>query len=201
MIAIALQPEPADFGMRVRRPGNVSLRGNPNPTSREWNKCWKRCLPALCAAYNSICAYSACWIPAPAKGTVDHFWPKTIRPDLAYEWKNYRLASEKLNSYKGESTDVADPMGIQPGWFTLDFHSFYVVPGNNLVPQVQELVETSISTLRLNSDDSLVNQRFEIVRDYAKGHVSLRFLERRYPFIAAELRRQGLTQAIKRAFT
>lgn len=200
MIPLALRPEPSDFDVRVRRPGNDFLRVNPNPTNKQSRKknYWTRCLPELRTAYGCICAYSACWIPT--RGTVDHYWPRSVRSDLAYEWNNFRLASELLNSHKGNSTSVADPMHIQPGWFALDFHSFYVVPGNGLPKEVRQLVSMTITTLRLNRDDTLVDQRFQIVAEYAKGDVSHQFLQRRYPFIAAELERQGLIQAIKGTF-
>ena len=136
----------------------------------------------------------------PIQGTVDHFSPKSVNPELAYEWDNFRLASERLNNYKGDSTAVADPMHIQPGWFALDFHSFYVVPGDGLPEEVKQLVESTITKLRLNSDDALASFRFQIVEEYAKGDVSYQFLQRRYPFIAAELERQGHTEAIKATF-
>lgn len=200
MIPVTLQAEPSDFDLRVRRPGNSFLRSNPKPTPKQLRakNYWSRCLPNLRNAYNKICAYSACWIPT--QGSVDHFHPKTLRLDLAYEWNNYRLAFEKLNNYKGESTGVADPTSIQSGWFTLDFHSFYVIPGQGLRKEIHKLVNRTIEILHLNSDDSLVDLRFEMVKDYAKGNVNLQFLESKYPFIAIELKRQGLTEEIKQTF-
>jgi len=200
VIRISLQLEPSDFGARVRQPGQQFLKTNPNPTNKDFrNKCyWTRCLGQLRSAYNCICAYSACWIPT--QGSVDHFWPKSLRPDLAYEWSNFRLASEKLNNYKQESTSVVDPMTVQAGWFAIDFHSFYIVPGAGLSNRLKHLIRTTINTLRLNSDDSFVNLRFEITKDFAKGDVSFEYLKRRYPFIAAELERQSLSDAIKTTF-
>lgn len=145
--------------------------------------------------YRAICAYSGCWVPTQA--SVDHFLPKSVRPDLAYEWSNYRLCSDKINSYKADSTDVADPFHVLGGWFCLDFDTFYVKPGHGLRPSVSRLVRSTIRVLRLNNDDALVNLRFEVVEDYALGNLTFRFLERRYPFIAHELRRQGLIDSIR----
>jgi len=200
MIQLTLKPEPSDFDERVRRPGKVFLRSTPNPNNREWNghNFWTRCLPQLREKYQNICAYSACWIPT--NGTVDHFSPKGIRPDLAYEWENYRLASDRLNNFKGKSTNIIDPISVQPGWFTIDFDSFYVVPGRALSGDLLNLVKSTIDILRLNQDDVQVNFRFDVVKDYAIGLTSMFFLEARYPFIALELQRQGLTNAIKAAF-
>lgn len=91
-------------------------------------------------------------------------------------------------------------MNIQPGWFVLNFDNFHVMPGEGLPEPVWKLVDKTITTLRLNRDDRLVEVRFEIVRDYSNGNVTLEFLRGRYPFFAAELERQGLTEAIKGIF-
>ena len=105
MIPIVLQPEPHDFDVKVRRQGQKFLRKHSKPTNKQFrnNNYWNKCLPKLIAAYHCVCAYSACWIPTQA--TVDHFSPKSVRPELAYEWDNFRLASEKLNNYKRDIHD------------------------------------------------------------------------------------------------
>ena len=38
MIHIDLQPEPADFDIRVRQPGNAFLSKIPIPNSKQWSK-------------------------------------------------------------------------------------------------------------------------------------------------------------------
>jgi len=197
MIPVKLEQEPGDFNTKVRKPGNDFLRANPNPTAKQQRKkrYWTRCLSHMRHTYNNICAYSASWIPS--QGTVDHFIPIASRPDLAYEWSNFRLSMGRLNSFKGNSADVADPMSIQTGWFALDFHNFFIVPGSGLPKEVKRLVIQTIKILRFNSDDTQVDFRFEVVRDYACGDVNLAYLKRRYPFIALELQRQGMTNAIK----
>ena len=60
MIHIDLQPEPADFDIRVRQPGNAFLSKIPIPNSRRWgkNNYWSRCSAQLYQAYGGICAYS-----------------------------------------------------------------------------------------------------------------------------------------------
>jgi hypothetical protein len=135
-----------------------------------------------------------------SEGTVDHFWPRSVRPALAYEWENYRLAFSKLNAYKASSTDVLDPFSIQAGWFVLNFENFYVESNGALPADLGSAVTRTISILRLNTDDFLVQLRFSVVKDYAKGDVTFDYLARRYPFIASELRRQDLTEAIRARF-
>jgi hypothetical protein len=131
---------------------------------------------------------------------VDHFLPRSVRPDLAYEWGNYRLAFAKLNAYKRSSTDVLDPFHIQTGWFVLNFDNFFVESNTGLPAEVESAVQTTISILRLNTDDFLVQLRFSVVKEYAKGDWSFDFLRRRYPFIASELQRQNLIETIKAYF-
>jgi hypothetical protein len=94
-----------------------------------------------------------------------------------------------------------DPFNIQAGWFVLNFDNLHVETGSGLQPDVLDAVNRTIAVLRLNSDDWLVQLRFTVVREYAVGDLSFDYLRRRYPFIASELQRQNLTEAIKSHFT
>jgi hypothetical protein len=200
LIRVTPASEPAAFDATVRRPGRTYLRSNPNPSRDQFRNAnfWKECLRDMRRAYRNICAYSGIWVPTNA--TVDHYVPKSITPDLAYEWSNFRLALDKVNNYKGDSTEVVDPFTIQDGWFNLDFDSFYVLPSDNLEPHLKRQVQATIGILRLNRDDALVALRFNVVREYALGEVSLSYLQNYYPFIAQELNRQQLTEEIKTRF-
>lgn len=201
MIPVVPQPEPPSFEDKVRSPGRSFLRKFANPSNELFKRAsyWQACLPELRQAYSEICAYSGCWVHYEG-GTVDHFLPRSVRPDLAYEWTNYRLAFAKLNFYKGSSTNVLDPFHIQEGWFALDFANFFVQPNPDLPSDVETAVRTTISILRLNTDDLLVQLRFSVVKDYAKGDLTFDLLRRRYPFIASELQRQALTETIRARF-
>lgn len=150
-------------------------------------------------AYQRICAYSCMYIPTPA-GTIDHFIPKTQRADLAYEWDNLRLALHRMNTYKGDRTDIVDPFSVGPGWFTLDFPSCLVRPGPGLTIEQTQAVEITISALKLNDDDSLVQERCDVMVMFATGDVGLGFLQRRYPFLAAEVTRQDIALTARDIF-
>jgi hypothetical protein len=193
MIPVILKPEPTNFDSDIRRPGRAFLVRNPAPTSKQYqaNAFWKKSAKDLYAAYSGICAYSCFYMPSPP-GTTDHFLPKSSHPNEAYEWSNYRLSQYKLNQYKGDNTDVIDPFVVQPGWFILDFPSCLVRPGKNLPVAVHSQIESTITRLKLNDDDSLVQERCNIMVDFSQGNVALSFLERRYPFLAIEIQRQGL---------
>jgi hypothetical protein len=150
-------------------------------------------MPDLRSAYNDVCAYLSCWIPTQA--SLDHFHPKSAYPIQAYEWSNYRLAHEKINNWKSKSTGVLDPFSVKAGWFVLDFASFFVNPNADLPAHVTDPVKHTIGILRLN-DEQFVRLRYGVVKDYSNGDATIHLLQRRYPFIAAELQRQNLITAI-----
>jgi hypothetical protein len=150
----------------------------------------------LYRAYGGICAYSAEWIP-PSTGemSVDHFIPKSVRPLLAYEWGNYRLAARRYNGFKRDHTDVIDPFTLQADWFVLDVPSLQLKPHDSLRNEEAERVRLTIRRLHLN-DERAIMSRQRWIRDYCDGHFGLDYLRRNAPFIAYELERQGLVTAI-----
>lgn len=200
MIPVQRKEEPATFNNAVKKPGKAFLETNPRPTSKEYQKkaFWKNSAPDLHAAYSGICAYT-CFYLVPY-GSTDHFLPKSSHPNEAYEWNNYRLCSHRVNGHKGDSTDVIDPFVVQPGWFVLDVPSCLVKPGEGLSDAVSTQVEATIKRLRLNDDDYFVQERCDLMVDFAYGEVSLRHLSKRYPFLASEIKRQGLQLTAAQVF-
>jgi hypothetical protein len=191
VIPVAPQPEPSDFAVKVRLPGESYLRQNAKPNSNGFDKhgYWRSCLADLCLSYGGICAYSSLWLPSEI--SVDHFKPKSSYPALAYEWSNYRLASRRVNKNKGDSEDVLDPFAVVLGWFVLDLATLRVNPEGSLDHQVKRSVQRTIDILKLN-DEPFVRARFGLVRDYLDGLLTLEFLKRKYPFVAVEIMRQGV---------
>jgi hypothetical protein len=200
VIPISPQPEPTDFEVLVRAPGRRYIATNPFPTTKEWktHAYWTRVLNELWVAYRGICAYGAHWI-APGEGnpTVDHFTPKSRRPDLAYEWGNYRLVSGRLNGRKGVNEDILDPFALLPGWFQLQFPSLLVIPNPNLAEDEKHQVKSTIETLKLNDDDTFVAERSWWLREYCNDCTNFDYLQRHAPFTAYELIRQDLVEKIK----
>ena len=170
MIQVIPQPEPPGFNATVRVPGNQFLAQNPAPSRRQIKRAgadyWRLCLPQLQATYGEICAYSAVWIPSSA--SVDHFQPRSPFHALAYEWSNFRLSDQKINHRKDDNIGVQDPFEVQPGWFVIDFATFYVRCGDGLQPNDESRVLYTISLLQLN-DDQLVEQRRRVIEEYARG--------------------------------
>lgn len=200
MIPVQLKAEPASFNSKVRQPGKAFLKKCPNPTSTEFQKnaFWKNSAQDLHATYLGICAYTCFYLIPP--GSTDHFLPKSIHPSEAYEWNNYRLCSHRVNGYKSDSKDVIDPFVVQPGWFVLDVPSCLVKPGAGLSKVLTSQVEATIKQLRLNDDDYFVQERCDLMVDFAFGEVTLAHLSKRYPFLAAEIIRQGLQATAAQIF-
>lgn len=198
MIHIDLKPEPTDFDVRVRQPGNTFLSTNPKPTSRQWSKhnFWSRCSSQLYQAYGGICAYSGEWFSrTTASVSVDHFYPKSSYQRMAYEWSNYRLTTQVMNGYKGDNS-VLDPFEIQNGDLILEFPSCLVKPRKDMTPTEKNKANDTINILHLNNE-AQATRRCEIILEYICGNISRTFLESKYPFIAEELNRQALYEKIK----
>jgi len=137
----------------------------------------------------------------PEQGSVDHFLPKALHPQLAYEWSNFRLAGGRINNSKGNLTDILDPFQVQNDWFYMDIPACLLKPNPALERSLRSQIATTINSLRLNQDDNYVQERCNILMDYARGDVSMGFLERRYPFLSKEVKRQGLNQqALRQMF-
>lgn len=196
MIPVTPSPEPGDFDRRVRRPGSAFLSVTPSPTKGEWDDhaYWRAVLPDLRSSYNNLCAYSSSHIRSGNSRdteSVDHFRPRSIYPQLAYEWENYRLCRVKMNGYKGCHEDVLDPFTIPNGWFRLNFDSFLLVPDPTLNKQDKGRVLATINRLRLNSDAAFVAERIEVIKQHCLGQVTWEYICGKYPFIAAEMQRQN----------
>lgn len=195
LIRVAQKPEYPGFDSQVRQPGAAFLSVCPNPTSEQFRKknFWNRAAKELHAAYSGICAYTATYLPE--QGSVDHFLPKTLNPELAYEWSNFRLASGRVNSCKSNQTNILDPFDVDNDWFEMDIPSCLLRAKAGLQSELRARINTTINSLRLNADDYYVQERCNILIDYAKGEISLSFLKRRYPFLAKEIGRQNLALA------
>lgn len=203
MIPVSVQTEPDDFDVEVRQPGNRFLAICPNPKGDKWkgHDYWRKVNAPLYYSYKGICAYTCEYLPKTmTRATIDHFLPKSVYYNLAYEWSNYRLASQKANYNKGDSIGLVDPFSVKSGWFVLNFPSCMVKPGEGLLPADLSMVQNTIDILRLNADDDYVQGRCDVVLNYVNGDITINFLWMRWPFIAHELTRQGLLDEVKGMF-
>ncbi|HKI16644.1 MAG TPA: hypothetical protein VKA15_02135 [Isosphaeraceae bacterium] len=212
MIPVVQAPPPADFDERVKKPGLDAIaervgetpkRRRPGPKRKKVAKTreeippecfpplWRDVLPDMLRAYNRLCAYLALYIDhATGSPSVDHVIPKSKAWDKVYEWSNYRLACALVNSKKNNVDLVLDPFEIQHGLFALEFFGFEVTTGELAVGALAAKVADTIEQLGLNLPDCCKARR-EYFDNYRQRHITLDYLERRAPFIAHELRRQG----------
>jgi hypothetical protein len=198
VIKVDQQPESPNFDTDVRKAGQkLFLNGYPI-SNKGYKNYWRHCARHLHQAYGGVCSYSCMYVIAP--GSVDHFLPKVKYPQQAYEWANYRLSTQRVNQHKSDSEDIIDPFNVREGWFVLDFPSCLVQAGNEITAVIAEQVNITIRVLKLNDDDSLVQERCDIMLEYAKGNVTLNFLQRRYPFLALEISRQGIEDTAVNVF-
>lgn len=199
MIRVAKRPEPTNFDKNVRQPGKKYLSSVKVPKFEKANF-WKFAASDLHEAYDKVCSYSCFYLTNWGGCSIDHFLPKSRYPAQAYEWSNYRLANQRINSYKGNSEEVLDPFVIQDGWFVLDFPSCLVKPGEGLDAKTLQKVTKTIDILRLNRDDNFVQERCDLMTSFADGEVTLAFMQKRCPFLAKEITRQNLQQKIQELF-
>ncbi|MDE0281920.1 MAG: hypothetical protein OXN16_12720 [Gammaproteobacteria bacterium] len=201
MIRVQWKQEYSDFDREIRQRGKKFLQSCPTPNSTQFNKhnYWKKALNELHAAYDGLCAYTSRELID--GGTVDHFKPKSKYPLLAYEWDNYRLARQQINQRKGNSEDVADPFQIDDGWFILDLPSCLIKPGNNLSADARKIVKATINTLQLNHDERLVEERRNLLVYLADDMITLKFLDKHYPFLSAEVKRQNVIDSLRNIFS
>ena len=201
MIPVQAKAEYPEFDRQVRQRGHNFLRRSPNPNSAEFRKhsYWSAALENLFVAYDRMCAYTTRELVK--TGSVDHFRPKSKYPYLAYEWDNYRLARQAINTRKGDSEEVVDPFEVREGWFTLELPSCLIKPGTGLAKDTRKAVNATINVLGLNQDEKLVEERCRLLVSLADGHITLEYLDRHYPFLSLEVNRQGAYASLKEIFS
>jgi hypothetical protein len=143
--------------------------------------------------------YTGMRIPNETDHSVDHFNPKSEFPKQAYEWRNFRYTSLKLNREKGVMK-ILDPFLVKTDWFELEFYDFQVVESGSLQQYIDENRTRSYAkneTLALLNLAWLRKAREQYVKDYESG-MSFKRLKEKAPFVAKELKRQGKLRAGER---
>ncbi|MCF4114192.1 MULTISPECIES: hypothetical protein [Dethiosulfovibrio] len=198
MIHVNAKPEPPSFDKKVRQKGLNLMKKNginpriPLPKGTELRSCWTKCLDDLHSCYGGICAYLAVYVERiTGANSVDHFVPKKKRPDLAYEWSNYRLACTRINSRKGDYEDVLDPFEVENEWFYLDLITGRIYPNPDLDDQVKRKVQSTIDRLGLDDDDNR-KLRTKYYTYYLGQEISSDYLKSHAPFVWMEADRQNL---------
>lgn len=194
MIPFVLQPEPANFQAKVRSPGTLFLSTVPAGAKPKFRgkEHWRKCKDDLREAFGHICAYTSLHVEeVTGADTVEHYLPKDVHPQLAYEWTNFRFVCSRMNGRKGVKAGVMDPFLVTAGLFQIDFPSMLMVA--NLSEPQAAAAETTIRVLGLN-DEKCTRSRFRYAHLYATGEVTGNFLSQHAPLIHSELARQSITK-------
>lgn len=106
------------------------LRANPTSTKDKITKAQNKyhhsqIKDALKKMFHGKCAYCESKITVVDYGAIEHFFPKSLYPDLTFEWKNLLLSCNKCNDagHKGTKFPLdsnGDPLLIDPTDDTTD---------------------------------------------------------------------------------
>lgn len=184
----AAPPEAARWGQPLQggaRRGQARAWGGPNAQAA---------LAAMRLAYRNTCAYLGIQVDTAAAGglSIDHFRPKGLpqHAHLVWTWDNWRLACTSVNARKGDHEDVMDPFLVPPGCFRYDFVLLRTSVADDLPSPWSQVAQSTLD--RLRPDDLTRGFHEEALACLQRGEWSPAYFERRCPFLASELRRQGL---------
>jgi hypothetical protein len=209
VIPVIAAQEPARFDEEVRRPGLKAIReltgrqtkrrGRPRKAIAKrpqdippaaFPPFWRKSIPWLRKAYEGRCAYLATFIePGTGSTTVDHFIPKSKNWKTVYEWSNLRLCAGLINGFRSDRF-VLDPFLIGAEWFALEFVGFQVTVGPQAPATGLGDIEATLRHSGIN-ERGCCELRQEYVTAFGQSSISWDYLNRRAPFVAAELVRQG----------
>jgi hypothetical protein len=128
-------------------------------------------------------------------GTVDHYLSFRSRPDLAYEWGNYRYASGPLNASKQNAdATVLDPYEVRDGWFEILLPSLQMRVTDVVPAALRAKAEFTLQRLKLRDGERIIRWRQSWYRMYREGKLTLDGLREVAPLIAAAVEAQTLRQ-------
>lgn len=185
MIRVAPVKEPETFDRSARKPGAKWLRENPGAARPK--DLWSPHLAALASGFDNLCAYAA--MLDPTGGSVDHYLSFRNYPKLAYEWSNYRFASQTLNASKRTADDaVLDPFQVGDGWFEIILPSLQMRVTRKVPPKLRRKAEFTLERLKLRDGEKIIRWRQRWYELYTSGALNLAGLERVAPLLAAAVR-------------
>lgn len=187
MIPVERRPAPAGFEENVREPGLKWIGGRSHSQMR-FPSYWTWCEPHLREAFRTRCGWAAMTITS---GVVEHFISqaefRVERPELAYDWDNYRYAMPELNSRKGRHR-LLDPFDVRPGWFRISLPSLRLRMTDKIPNEYRERARQTIEQLGLDRGFKLMRLRLRYMERYRQGSIGLRILDEDAPLIAAAIR-------------
>jgi hypothetical protein len=188
MIPVQTVREPEDFDVKVRAKGNRWLAKNPRTRKRPPSY-WSDFTPILAKGFGNLCGYAAMYVPN--GGTVDHYLSFKNRPDLAYEWTNYRFASTDWNSIKKNADEqILDPYEIGEGWFEILLPSLIMRTTNAVPARLREKAEYTLDRLKLRDGVKIIRWRQAWYEMYESRELNLDGLRHVAPLLADAVDRE-----------
>jgi hypothetical protein len=179
-------PEPAEFDAQCRQPGLAWLARNPPP--KRPRDFWSPFKTPLAEASDWLCNYSCVFEPV---GTVDHYLSCKEHRERAYDWSNYRFASQWINCCKGTADDaLLDPFEVGDDWFEILLPSLQMVLTDRVPPEQRQRSAFTLLRLRLRDDERIIRLRREWYRMYQDGELNLDGLRKKAPLLARAVEKQ-----------
>jgi hypothetical protein len=189
MIRFARVPCPAEFEERCRRVGLAWLAEHPEATRLK--DFWSPFKSHLATGFGDLCAYSCMH---ESVGTVDHYLSTKNHRARAYDWDNYRFASQWINSSKQTADDaVLDPFLVGDDWFEILLPSLQLVLTSAVPEEHRARAAYTLERLHLRDDERAIRQRREWYRMYQDKELTLDGLRRKAPLIARAVEKQQRT--------
>ncbi len=182
MIPVTKVKKPKEFNAKVKTPGTAWLKANP--TVKRPKALWAPYTAILSDGFAGLCGYAAMYDPT--GGTVDHFLSFKNHRHLAYEWGNYRFASETLNKSKQNADDsVLDPYEVGEGWYEIMLPSLQMKVTDAVPVKYRAKAEFTLKRLKLRDGERIIRWRKSWYDMYRSGALTLDGLRRVAPLIAS----------------
>lgn len=194
MISVAKVPAPKGYRL-VKQRGDDWRKANPK--AKRPKDLWSPHLQHLDDGFAHLCGYAA--MLDPTGGTVDHYLSWKRRPDLAYEWTNFRFVSGVLNASKRTADDtVLDPYLVGKGWFEILLPSLQLQLTNKVPKDQRAKAQYTLQRLKLGNGEKLVRWRQRYYERYVAGQLDLEGLRAIAPLVAEAVERQSKSTGAKK---
>lgn len=120
---------------------------------------YRKLKPELLEKFNNQCVYCGTKLLEPLMADVEHFYPKSLYPDLVLETENLLIACKACSIMKANKFPIDEdgkPLLIHPA--KEDFSEHIIQLDNGYLEGKTERGEVTIDTLQLNRE-SLIKQR------------------------------------------
>lgn len=188
MIPVGKVAEPPGYAS-IKAGGDAWL--SANPAAKRPKDLWSPFLPELAEGFSHLCGYAA--MLDPTGGTVDHYLSWKNRPDLAYEWTNFRFVSYILNASKQTADDtVLDPFLVQSGWFEIILPSLQMRVTRKVPAAHKAAAEFTLKRLKLGDGEKIIRWRRHYYARFEAGQLDLDGLRIFAPLVAEAVERAQL---------